>query len=49
MAGPNGLAGLAQTNGTVTMTNNGQLNGACSTLFLTGFPEHDFKNVSFAV
>ena len=28
---------------------HGQLNGGCSTLYLTGFPEHDFKNMSFAL
>jgi hypothetical protein len=33
---------IQQSNPTVT-------NGGCSTLFLTGIPEHDFKNMSFAL
>jgi hypothetical protein len=49
MAGTTGMTQLSPSNTTMTMTNNGQMNGACSTLFLTGFPEHDFKNMSFAV
>ncbi|CAF3581150.1 unnamed protein product [Adineta steineri] len=44
-----GMTQLQQSNQSVTLaTANGQLNGGCSTLFLTGFPEHDFKNMSFA-
>jgi hypothetical protein len=39
---------MSQSNQTVTVT-NGQLNGGCSTVFLTGIPEHDFKNMSFAL
>ena len=39
---------ISQSNPTVAMT-NGQLNGGCSALFLTGIPEHDFKNLSFAL
>jgi len=39
---------LQQSNNAVAVA-NGQLNGGCSTLFLTGFPEHDFKNMSFAL
>jgi len=39
---------LQQSNQAVAVA-NGQLNGGCSTLFLTGFPEHDFKNMSFAL
>jgi hypothetical protein len=42
---PNGMTQLQQSN----VGGNGQLNGGCSTLFLTGFPEHDFKNMSFAL
>ncbi|CAF0718410.1 unnamed protein product [Adineta steineri] len=45
-----GMTQLQQSNQSVTLaTANGQLNGGCSTLFLTGFPEHDFKNMSFAL
>lgn len=43
-----GMTQLQQSNVAVAAA-NGQLNGGCSTLFLTGFPEHDFKNVSFAL
>lgn len=38
------LGQIQQSNPTVTMTN-----GGCSTVFLTGIPEHDFKNMSFAL
>jgi hypothetical protein len=49
MPGSNGMTQIQQSNQTVTVT-NGQLNGGgCSTLFLTGIPEHDFKNMSFAL
>ncbi len=48
MAGTAGMNQIQQSNPTVTVT-NGQLNGGCSTLFLTGIPEHDFKNMSFAL
>ena len=46
MQGTTGMTQLSQSNHAVA---NGQLNGGCSTLFLTGFPEHDFKNMSFAL
>jgi hypothetical protein len=36
---------IQQSNPSIT----GQLNGGCSTLFFTGIPEHDFKNMSFAL
>jgi hypothetical protein len=49
MQGNAGMNQLSQQNAAVAMATNGQLNGGCSTLFLTGFPEHDFKNMSFAV
>lgn len=49
MQGNGGMAQLSQQNAAVAMAANGQMNGGCSTLFLTGFPEHDFKNMSFAV
>jgi hypothetical protein len=48
MAGAAGINQLSQSNSAVAVT-NGQLNGGCSTLFLTGIPEHDFKNMSFAL
>ncbi|CAF1524425.1 unnamed protein product [Adineta steineri] len=48
MQGTQGMTQMQQSNQTVTVT-NGQLNGGCSTLFLTGIPEHDFKNMSFAL
>lgn len=48
MAGTASLGQLQQSNPAVTVT-NGQINGGCSTLFLTGIPEHDFKNMSFAL
>ncbi|CAF0876674.1 unnamed protein product [Adineta steineri] len=45
-----GMTQLQQSNQSINLaTANGQLNGGCSTLFLTGFPEHDFKNMSFAL
>jgi hypothetical protein len=47
MQGTNGMTQLQQSNSGVTV--NGHMNGGCSTLFLTGFPEHDFKNMSFAL
>jgi len=43
-----GLTQLQQANPTVTVA-NGQINGGCSALYLTGIPEHDFKNMSFAL
>ncbi|CAF3916931.1 unnamed protein product [Rotaria magnacalcarata] len=46
MQGTQGMTQLQQSN--VAVATNGQMNGGCSTLFLTGFPEHDFKNMSFA-
>lgn len=50
MQGPAGMTQLSQSNQAVAVAAaNGQLNGGCSTLFLTGFPEHDFKNMSFAL
>jgi len=49
MQGTTGMTHMQQSNPGVTVT-NGQLNGGCSTLFLTGFPsEQDFKNMSFAL
>jgi len=43
MPGTNGMTQIQQST-------NGQMNGGgCSTLFLTGIPEHDFKNMSFAL
>ncbi|CAF2556822.1 unnamed protein product [Rotaria sp. Silwood2] len=49
MQGTSGMTQLQQSNQAVAVAAaNGQLNGGCSTLFLTGFPEHDFKNMSFA-
>jgi hypothetical protein len=48
MQGTAGMTQLQQSNQAVAVA-NGQLNGGCSTLFLTGFPEHDFKNMSFAL
>ncbi|CAF3376228.1 unnamed protein product [Rotaria socialis] len=47
MQGTQGMTQLQQSN--VAVATNGQMNGGCSTLFLTGFPEHDFKNMSFAL
>lgn len=44
MPGTNGMTQIQQTNQTVSITN-----GQCSTLFVTGIPEHDFKNMSFAL
>ena len=44
LSGTAGMGQIQQSNPTVTMTN-----GGCSTLFLTGIPEHDFKNMSFAL
>lgn len=35
---------IQQSNQAVAMAN-----GGCSTVFLTGIPEHDFKNMSFAL
>lgn len=46
--GTTGMTQLSQSNVAVAAA-NGQLNGGCSTVFLTGFPEHDFKNMSFAL
>jgi hypothetical protein len=48
MQATTGMTQLQQSNQAVAVA-NGQLNGGCSTLFLTGFPEHDFKNMSFAL
>ncbi|CAF3647967.1 unnamed protein product [Rotaria sp. Silwood1] len=49
MQATTGMTQLQQSNQAVAVAAaNGQLNGGCSTLFLTGFPEHDFKNMSFA-
>ncbi|CAF1114933.1 unnamed protein product [Adineta ricciae] len=48
LTGTTGMSQIQQSNPGVTVT-NGQLNGGCSTLFLTGIPEHDFKNMSFAL
>jgi hypothetical protein len=48
MQATNGMTQLQQSNQAVAVA-NGQMNGGCSTLFLTGFPEHDFKNMSFAL
>ncbi|CAF1167986.1 unnamed protein product [Rotaria sordida] len=48
MSGTTGMTQMQQSNSAVAI-GNGQLNGGCSTLFLTGIPEHDFKNMSFAL
>ncbi|CAF2975959.1 unnamed protein product [Rotaria sp. Silwood2] len=48
MQGTTGMTQIQQSNQAVAVA-NGQLNGGCSTLFLTGIPEHDFKNMSFAL
>ncbi|CAF1323631.1 unnamed protein product [Rotaria magnacalcarata] len=48
MHGTAAMTQLQQSNQAVAVA-NGQMNGGCSTLFLTGIPEHDFKNMSFAL